>query len=164
MSSVAWWLGPYPVVKPGRPPTTLTLSPGSAMSRHKKSYARRVANTEYVDANGTNPTSARPAAAPSRACSAMPIWKKRCGWASRNMCMSVYLARSADNPTISGRSSPSRASACPNGALVVGWPGSANEAIIAEVVSFLRGAVAVIGAVPPRAGHGRSATRVPQHA
>src|SRR6476619_1427253 len=38
MSSVAWWLGPYPVVKPGRPPATLTLSTGSAMSRHKKSY------------------------------------------------------------------------------------------------------------------------------
>ena len=47
--------------------------------------------------------------------------------------MSVYLARSADSPTISGRSSASRASAWPNGALVVRWPGSANEAIIAEV-------------------------------
>ena len=46
MSSVAWWLGPYPVVNPGSPPTTLTLRLGSAMSRHRKSYARRAANTE----------------------------------------------------------------------------------------------------------------------
>ena len=118
-SSVAWWLGPYPVVSPGSPPTTLTLSAGSAMSRHRKSYARRVANTAYVDANGTNPTSAMPAAAPSSACSAMPIWKNRSGCASRKMCMSVYLARSAESPTISGRSSASRASAWPNGALAV---------------------------------------------
>ena len=60
--------------------------------------------------------------------------------------MSVYLARSADSPTISGRSSASLASACPNGAGAVFWPGSANEAIIAEVVSFfLRGSVVVIG-------------------
>ena len=57
--------------------------------------------------------------------------------------MSVYLARSADSPTISGRSSASRASAWPNGALVVRWPGSANEAIIADVVSVL----AVVGVV-----------------
>src|SRR4029450_9381705 len=62
-SSVAWWLGPYPVVSPGSPATTLTLSAGSAMSRHRKSYARRVAKTAYVDANGTNPTSGRRAAA-----------------------------------------------------------------------------------------------------
>src|SRR3954469_1081601 len=95
-----------------------------------------------------------PAAAPSRVCSAMPIWKKRSGKASRNTCMSVYLARSAESPTISGRSCARRFSACPKGALAVRWPGSAKEAIIAEVVSFLRGAVLVIGPVLPRAGYG----------
>ena len=45
-SSVAWWLGPYPVVSPGSAPTMLTLRFGSAMSRQRKSYARRVAKTE----------------------------------------------------------------------------------------------------------------------
>jgi hypothetical protein len=49
----------------------------------------------------------------------MPIWKNRFGWASRKMCMSVYFARSAESPTISERSSASRVSAWPNGALVV---------------------------------------------
>ena len=65
--------------------------------------------------------------------------------------MSVYLARSAESPTISGRSWASLARACPNGALAVFWPGSAKEAIIAEVVSrFFCGAalVVVIGRIP----------------
>jgi hypothetical protein len=37
MSSLAWCDGPYPVVNPGRPPTTFTLRFGSAMSRQMKS-------------------------------------------------------------------------------------------------------------------------------
>ena len=72
--------------------------------------------------------------------------------------MSVYLARSADSPTISGRSWASFARACPNGAGAVFCPGSANEAIIAEVVNrFFFGAagtasgagvVVLIGSAP----------------
>ena len=52
------------------------------------------------------------------------------------MCMSVYFARSALSPTIAVVCSAARTSACPNGADVVLWPGSANEAIIAEVLSL----------------------------
>ena len=40
-----------------------------------------------------------PAAAPSVNASAIPVWKNRSGWAAAQMCMSVYLARSADRPT-----------------------------------------------------------------
>ena len=43
------------------------------MSRQMKSYARRVAKTLYVEANGISPTSAIPAAAIIMTCSAMPI-------------------------------------------------------------------------------------------
>ena len=110
-----------------------TFRPGSAMSRQMKSYARRAANTEYVDANGTNPVSAIPAAAPNSSCSAIPIWKYRCGKAWAKMCMSVYLPRSAVSPTIRSSACAAWTSACPNGAGVVFWPGSANDAIIAEV-------------------------------
>ena len=39
-------------------------------------------------------------------------------------------------PTISGLPSASAASACPNGAERVRWPGSASDAIIADVVSL----------------------------
>src|SRR4051794_13439046 len=125
------------------------------MSRQRKSYARRVANTEYVEANGINPTSARPAAVPSSDCSDMPIWKNRSGCLSRKMCMSVYFARSADNPTISGRCSASWSSAWPNGAGVVGCPGSAKEAIIAEVVRrFFFGAVGVVVVIAGAPGGG----------
>src|SRR4028118_853614 len=73
------------------------------MSRQRKAEARRGGKTEEGDANGTSPTSAMPAAAPSMSCSAMPIWKKRSGWASRKMCMSVYLARSAGRPAAAAR-------------------------------------------------------------
>ena len=55
--------------------------------------------------------------------------------------------------------------ACPNGAPVVRCPASAKDAIIAEVVSFLRGVVVVlIGSGPPGAGGGRSPTRAPRRA
>src|SRR6478609_4723507 len=94
----------------------LTLRFGSAASRHRKSYARRAANTEYVEANGTMPVSARPAAAPKSSCSAMPIWKKRSGKAWAKMCMSVYLPRSAVSPTILSFSCAALTRACPNGA------------------------------------------------
>ena len=51
------------------------------------------------------------------------------------MCMSVYLPRSADRPTISVvGSAPAATSACPNGAGAVFWPGSAMLAIIAELL------------------------------
>src|SRR3954452_23508097 len=50
------------------------------------------------------------------------------------MCKSVYLARSAVSPTISGRISARAARALPNGAGFVRWSVPASEAIIAEVV------------------------------
>ena len=59
------------------------------------------------------------------------------------------LGQVRGEPDDLGRSSASFGSACPNGAGAVFWPGSANEAIIADVVSFfLRGSVVVIGSVP----------------
>src|SRR4051794_8691655 len=88
----------------------------------------------------------------------MPIWKNRSGCLSRKMCMSVYLARSADKPTISDCCSASCARAWPNGAGVVGCPGSAKDAIIAEVVRrFLvgTGVVVVMVAAPGVIGGGR---------
>src|SRR4051794_39311141 len=81
----------------------------------------------------------------------MPIWKNRSGCLSRKMCMSVYLARSADNPTISDCCSASSARAWPNGAGVVGCPGSAKDAIIADVVRRFfvgTGVVVVMVAAP----------------
>lgn len=67
----------------------------------------------------------------------MPIWKNRSGNALAKMCMSVYLPRSAVRPTIRESASAALTSACPNGgAEVVFWPGSAKDAIMAEVFSF----------------------------
>ena len=40
-------------------------------------------------------------------CSAMPTWKKRSGYALANGATSVYLDRSAESTTSSGRSWPS---------------------------------------------------------
>ena len=64
----------------------------------------------------------------------MPIWKNRSGCACAKMCRSVYFARSAVMPTISGRASASLASAWPKGAGRVRCPSPAIDAIIAEVV------------------------------
>ena len=63
----------------------------------------------------------------------MPTWKNRSGKRSRKMCMSVYLARSADRPTTFGFCSATVTRACPNGAGAVFCPASAMLAIIAEV-------------------------------
>src|SRR6476469_9070351 len=59
----------------------------------------------------------------------------------REDVMSVYLPRSAVNPTIRSSFSAASTRAWPNGAGVVRTPGSANDAIIAEVRS---GALVVI--------------------
>ena len=67
----------------------------------------------------------------------MPIWKNRSGKAWAKMCMSVYLPRSAVRPDDPVVACAAWTSACPNGAGVVFWPGSANEAIIAEVFSWV---------------------------
>src|SRR6476646_4297296 len=83
-----------------------------------------------------SPVSAIPAAAPSSSCSAMPTWKNRSGKRSQKMCMSVYLARSADSPTTFGFCSASLTRACPNGAGAVFCPASAMLAIIAEVLAL----------------------------
>ena len=87
------------------------------------------------------------------------------------MCMSVYLARSADRPTIVGSCSASSTSACPNGAAAVRCPGSAMLAIIAEVLrrGFRRGGGHVSCSCRGRggcAGRGvpsRSASRASSH-
>ena len=54
------------------------------------------------------------------------------------MCMSVYLPRSAVIPTMRSSARAACTRACPNGAAVVFWPGSANDAIIAEVFSWVQ--------------------------
>ena len=58
-----------------------------------------------------------PAAAPNSNCSAMPIWKYRCGNSLAKMCMSVYLPRSAvrpDDPVVGlRRGRPGRARTAP---------------------------------------------------
>src|SRR6188472_2585685 len=66
----------------------------------------------------------------------MPTWKNRSGKRSRKMCMSVYLARSADRPTIFGFCSAALTRACPRGAGAVFCPASAMLAIIAEVLAL----------------------------
>jgi hypothetical protein len=76
----------------------------------------------------------------------MPIWKNRSGKALAKMCMSVYLPRSAVRPTILSFSCAALTSACPNGADAVFCPGSAKDAIIADVFSFGLAAAVVLGA------------------
>ena len=95
----------------------------------------------------------------------MPIWKNRSGKACAKMCMSVYLPRSAVRPTILSFSCAALTRACPNGADAVFWPGSAKDAIMAEVFSL--GAVAVLIGWPflrilQSTARGRSAIRVPR--
>ena len=74
-----WVLPTAPISSPEYDATILTFAWLWATSIRIGSRARWVKKTVNEEVQGTNPTEASPAAAPTRFCSAIPIWKKRSG-------------------------------------------------------------------------------------
>src|SRR5271156_3265654 len=64
-------------------------------------------------------------------CSAMPTWKKRSGKAWANGATSVYLDRSAEITTTSGRSRPTSTIAAAKGALTSGAEATGRTCVAA---------------------------------
>ena len=77
------------------------------------SKARPAANMAKLEAKGTSPMAAAPAAADIISASAMPQLKWRSGNAFLNTAVLVAPARSASNTIRSGWEAPSSASALP---------------------------------------------------
>src|SRR3989304_1240937 len=151
-------------VLPGGPVSTpeydapiFTLECVCATSMRTWSSARWVKKTANDESQGTYPTVARPAATPTMFCSAMPISKKRSGYARANASAFVEVARSASRTRTSGfvRASSTRVSAqASRGAFTVG---GRPAVLLQPVLIHDRGEVAQ--AVP--GGH---VHRLPDHA
>jgi hypothetical protein len=78
-SSMAWWLTPRMVERPGRKPTIFTSVRGYATCIAIWSKGRRVANTQKVCTQACSPLRASPPASPTMLASAMPGFDEALG-------------------------------------------------------------------------------------
>src|SRR3972149_4922307 len=102
-SWTSWCVLPVrPVSNPEYDAPIFTLACVCATSMRTWSSARWVKKTANDESQGTYPTVARPAATPTMFCSAMPISRKRSGYARANASAFVEVARSASRTRTSG--------------------------------------------------------------
>ena len=103
MSSSIWCEAPSsPTVTPPWEATSLTLASGSATDWRTTSRARPAMKMAKVEAKGTLPATARPAAVATMLISETPMLKKRRGYLSPNFLVRVEPLRSASSTTMSG--------------------------------------------------------------